>query len=257
MERIFRQLAVAGLAMILIFGGIFALSLALHETDMPALAGQQGDRIWTESQVSGYNMPGNAGGSKVFMGLAFPYDTNAQPVAYYVDATTNNTADRVDFLGYDSSVTSYTTLSLDWCGGTTSMVKVASNAMATYANGHSGVSYFAIDDGAGTVGIGEFKQVLGGGRYWEIISGGSTFAIGSANADAYGPRDLSGVTFPANSRVFLLTRIGGLITGNATKQVDNDQGIVAATKGSPLVAVIQNNGVAAGVSNFSLTVKYQ
>lgn len=216
---------------------------------------KQGDRVWSASadgwDTIGFN-PGVDGSGASTFGVSFPYDPNQQPVVVYINATGKAAGDDLDIYGYISRNTGYTTLTYPFHGGNTNWVKVVSDAVFDYA----GVSYFAIDDGAGTVGWGEFQENKHG-TYLQVVAGASNFSQGPT----HGIPDLSGVSFPEGSRLFPLFRIGTRTVGAATVQTDSDTGLFAAAQGSPLVAIIKSgtgdNAQGSGVTIHGVTVRYE
>jgi hypothetical protein len=247
MERFLKKYAIAALAVILTIALVFGASLMMRGTDPVAQAGQQGDRVWTATPVLATAALGTDGAGSYTRGVAFPYDSNAQPVIFYLDATGNTAGDQVQVLGYNSAVTTYRATTLAFCGGNTTWIH-CNNGMV----GTTGVSWFAIDDGAGNVGWGEVGSKQGSGDVIRVISGASNMGCAAANTP-----DLSGVTFPVGSRVFPLVKLGimPITTANANTAKDNDQGLFAASKGSPLLVL--NQDTTTGVTIHTVTVKYQ
>lgn len=257
MERFLKRYAIAASAVILTIMLVLGLSVAMRGTDPAAGAGQQGDRVWTASGpnplVGNF---GNDGAGATTWGVAFPADSNAQPVVYYANAAASLATEDLEWWAYDSKVTSYTTTTIAYCGGTTNIVRV-SDASMTQVRG--GVSYVAVDDGAGTVGFAELQHganLNNGGNSLMLRTGASNFAMGQT----FGIDDKSGVTFPVGSRVYPLFRIGKTIVGANTVTLDNNAGLVAATKGSPLLGVLQSTSRAncgSGVTLGTVTVGYK
>lgn len=261
MRKLLKEITAVAILAIAVLAIVFILSITMKGTDPAAeAAGKQGDRVWTATAPVDPDAPewdGKFSGSGASIyGLAFPYDNNSQAVVYSIDATANATGVNLNFWTYDANVTPYTTTTLAFCGGTTNQVKVSSNAIASHANETSGISYFVIDDGAGNVAWGEFQEALGDGSYFTVIAGSSNFAQGAV----YGTPDLSAVTFEVGSRVYMMTKAATVSVGEANKAVDNDQGLVAAPRGSPLLATMLSgtgDGVGSGVTLQHITVKYQ
>lgn len=222
---------------------------------LKALAGQQGDRVWTAMPPLATESLGTDGAGNNVRGVAFPYDNNSQPVMYAIAAVGNTAGDTVDIYGYLSSNTTYVTTTAAFCGGNTNYVHVNTNRIQQYGSVSSGASYFVLDDGAGNCGWGEFLDKAGTGT-GDIItihtSGGSNFAQGAIA----GLPDLSGTTFASGSRVFPMFKIARypIITADTIQKDSIDQGFVAATTGSPLLAV--NADLTTGVTIFGVTVKY-
>lgn len=234
-----------GLMIVIAMIGLLAFTAA------PAMAaGNQGDEVWTASPPLATVVLGTDGAGLYARGVVFPYDSNSQPVAYYVEFTPNTAGDVVEVYAYQSRVTNYQTTTLAFSGGNTNYVH-APNAM----QGLSGASYFVLDDGAGNAGWGEYLDGAGTGT-GDIIeahnSGGSNFAYGPGNTD-----NLSGTTFISGSRVFPLQKIGEIVgpTANTVKSVDNNSGIFAAPKGSPLLFI--NRDSTTGVTIHAVTAKYE
>lgn len=257
MGRIFERNHKGGLSLLVTMMMIMAVAVFLIGT--PAMAGEQGDRIWTAS-APGFDSSGGAGnfgsdgsGASTFA-VSFPRDANAQAVVYYIDATGAAAGEDLEYWGYLAGNTVYQETTAAFCGGTTSYVHV-NNGMV----GASGASYFVIDDGAGNSGWGEYLNKRGTGDIIEVSAGASNFAQGPT----WGLDDLSGVTFPAGVRVYPVFRLGRTVIGNGDTSKDNSQGLVAATKGSPLLVVLQSRvgiataSVGSGVTLHAVTVRYE
>jgi len=211
----------------------------------PAMAGRTNDKIWSAQPPLATAALGTDGAGQYLRGVAFPRDDERQVVVYYIDATGNAASDTVDVYGYIAGNTVYATTTLAFCGGNTNYIH-ANNAMQAY----SGISYFVIDDGRGNVGWGEFLDGAGTGT-GDIIechaSGGSNFAQGPGA----GQPDLSGVTFEAGSRVYPVFKIGSMVIGNTSTARDNDHGLFAGTRDSPVLVL--NQDAITGVTIFGVT----
>lgn len=214
-----------------------------------AMAGVQGDKIWSATPVLATAALGTSGGPLYSRGVAFPFDNNSQFVIYYIDATGNTAGDSIDVYGYVAGNTVYQTTTLAFCGGNTNYIH-ANNAMQAY----SGASIFAIDDGAGNVGWGEFLDDAGTGTgdIIEIHTGASNMGCAAANNP-----DLSGVTFAAGSRVYPLFKIGAMViqTANTAQSKTSDKGLFAGTKNGPVV--VHNADSTTGVTIHAVTGGYE
>ena len=235
------------------FIGLF-LVLALCFFIAPNSVGAaQGDEVWTETGRVGWTGNdvmdcdmGNDGSGASVLGVAFPYDNNAQVVIHYIDATGWAVGNDLDWYGYISETTGYTTLTKAWNGATTSYVHVNDAFMVQVLGG---VSYVVVDNGAGIAGWGELLQGTGAGfdyfTTFQITAGASNFGVGPFCSRGI---DLTGVTFPVGSRVYPMFRIGTTLVGAGNVQYDNYPGLIAARTNGPLLGVLQGSAHVASSS---------
>lgn len=237
----------------------FAFMLWNQHPNIPNVqaAGKSGDRLWTDAPAPAYFDTGQISGRGVTRGVAFPYDGNSQPAIVFIEASIDAKGDYIGVFAYDSRVTDYQVTTVAFCGGNTKYIH-APNGMQTNGSVTSGNSYFALDDGAGNVGWGMFsdKTAAGTGDIITVSTGGSNFATRPEGAPAI---QLSGVTFPAGSRVYPLRKIGDFgykepISGVTIWNASNASGIYAAPKNSPLAVIYTTNGT--GVTLFGVNAKY-
>jgi len=244
--------SLAGLLVMIVFLIIGLIAIYNPQKNTDALAGQQGDRVWTATPPLATTLTGTDGAGSYTRGVAFPYDSNAQPVIYYIEATGNTDGDPVDVYAYISNVTTYTTLLTAYCGGTTVQARVADASMTQVT---SGVSYVVIDNGAGNCGWAELAhgKNLNNGAYGLIFKAGAS----NMGSPAGNTPNLSGVTYPVGARVFPLVKIGTMpiTTANSNTAKDNNTGLFAASKGSPIFVV--NQDATTGVTIHTVTVGYK
>jgi len=231
-----------------------ALAAIFNPSKAPdALAvGQQGDTYWTSS-VSPWN--------STYGAVAFPQDANSQAVVTYLQVRAH-TGGYVDFYqraNITSGASPYSTIVADsasnssgFCGGTTTYIHVSSGQAIAPAGG--GV-YVVVDDGAGVCGWGEVASATNAGSI-ALTSGQSNFSTGPLGAPYAGNGDLSGVTFPVGSRVYVMEQIARLESSAATTTLDSNTGLFAFTKGSPGMIMTHENSVS-GSSIFGVTVEYK
>ncbi|MBW1777361.1 MAG: hypothetical protein JRJ54_07195 [Deltaproteobacteria bacterium] len=239
---------------LLILAIAFGLGLFLADRDATVVnaAGQQGDKYWTSS-VSPWN--------STYGAAAFPMDPNAQAVVTYLQVRAH-AGGYVDFYqraGAVSGTSTYALIVADsasnssgFCGGTTTYIHVASGQAIVPAGG--GV-YVVVDDGAGVCGWGEVASATNAGSI-ALTSGESNFSTGPLGAPYAGNGDLSGVTFPVNSRVYPMERIARIESSEATTTLDSNTGIYAFTTGSPGMVMTHENSES-GSSVFGITVEYK
>lgn len=250
--KFIKNVTMALVVLVAAFALTWLVAVTERGLDPIALAGQQGDRVWTESD-STPKFPGTAVyASGVSIGaVAFPSDSNGQPtvVSYSIKGT--ESAATAYFLTSEAGY--QTTLTEAFCGGTTVQVKVNG-----YGNYRSGVTpqrgdFFVIDNGAGKAFWGQISQVSAFGT--ASAEGGYWCTAGEQNSvsNFATPVANSGVTFPANSKVFLVREKARLPVGLATSTLDNNAGIVAAPRGSPLLVNLFSPGGTLGW----VTVEYK
>lgn len=196
-------------------------------------------------------------GDSVYI-IAFARDSNNQAVLKYLDATAQEFEDDLEIYG----VTDYTVLSSDYSGGTSTQMTVDNASGFDSASSHGAVSFFAIDDGGGNIGVGEIadgSQLSGTALL--VTAGCSTFAEGTIA----GIHDLSGVTFAKGSRVYPLVKAGQIRVGSSNNgagpdnvTIDNDT-IYTAPVGDPLILIMVGHSALSGDSPFNLsgTVEYR
>ncbi len=205
----------------------------------PAMAGSQGDRIWT-AQDTNLKLSSLASGVSP-VAVSFPYDPNAQIVAYYIDATAQTAGVSVDCYG----ATGYVTSGYDFSGATTALHADSAAAASALSAG----DLVVVDDGAGNCGWAEVTSVAG--AIATLTSSVSDFATSPAR---------SSTTWAAGARIFIMEKVGSLTVGAATKQVDNSQGIFATSKGDPMLLLVDETGsVSAGSATYlnGATVRYE
>lgn len=246
MKKLINLMAVMVLAL--------AISLAIAPT---ALAGgTQGDKVWTDTAPvwsSGVDWLTSASGQSVFA-VSFPYDNNAQVVVKYLSFNAARKTDNLDVLGQTGSTT-YTTTTAAFSGGNTNYIHVNDASLDSIG---SGTSLFILDDGAGTAGWGMVAtRPSGSGNIVQVVSAVSGFAMGTT----YGNVDLSGVTFPVGSRLFLVEPIGRVGIPDATTITkENDSGLFAARTGSPLAVMLTDTNPdhsGSGCTLHGVTAEYE
>ena len=154
-------------------------------------------------------------------------------------------------------MTTYNTLTTAFCGGNTNYIHHSGGRDFDAGLAATGSSYFVIDDGGGNIGWGEFDadNDHDANATFEVLAAVSGFATGRVNTQ-YGCEDLSGVTFAIGSRIYPMQPIGEMVVGNATVTTDNNAGLFAATKGSPMLVII--NETTLGASRLhAITVQYK
>jgi len=250
----FSLIGVIILIAVFALAGMWMLNPA-KQPDALAAGGKQGDKIWTDYAPlwsTGVDWMTDSSGQSVFA-VSFPFDGNSQPVVHYLSVNAARPTDTIEIMGYMSQTTDYQTTTAIFAGGTTNYIHVTYNSLQDAP----GAKYFVIDDGAGTCGWGAFTtKPTGSSSTYAVLSGVSNLAMGAT----FGNVDLSGVSFPVGSRVFLVERIGALGISNAnTQTLDNESGLFAATKGSPLLVVVTDtnpDSLGSGVSVHGVTVIY-
>jgi len=235
------------------FGILAALmALTLFAFAAPAMAAQEGNVYYSAQPPLATEVYGTVNSTASYIrGVAFPSDDNAQMKILYIDATGNTASDTVDIYAYvRNGGTVYQTTTLAFCGGNTNYLH-APNAMQGQGSVSSGDSFFVLDDGAGNVGWGQYLDKAGAGT-------GDIIEIGPAGASnfAQGPTglpDLSGVTFPAGSRVYPVIKIGSFVIGNGNTQTESDSALFAAPRKSPILCV--NTDTTTGVTIHGITAE--
>jgi len=232
---------------------IAALGVMIYsnwKSDSPANAWvMQGDKYFTISGNSPFAVGGDNG---PVYAHAIPYDNNRQAVIYAIETTGFLDADTLAIYAKNGN-TDYTTLTTAFCGGNTGYLTVANSSLAG-----SGNSYFVIDDGAGNVGWGEYQGKIGTtGKQFQVLSRVSNFGMAESAARTAGERYLSGTTFPVGSRVYDMTRVHTYTVGRVGISKDNNSGLFAITKASPMLTVIDYTGSSAGTSRYYITGAYQ
>jgi hypothetical protein len=226
--------------------------LVLFMIGAPAAMAKQGT-VWSMSaplNPSGTLTFGVDGSGASVFGVVAPGDDNGQQVVYCIDATTNEYRP-VEVFGWLSIMTSYQTTTAAYCGGTTSWLP-CNSAMADM----SGVSYVVIQSPDGVVGWAETSGTPGTADRISITTGASNLAMGKTD----GLLDLSGVTFPAGSRVYPMFRVGGIGVNNTTATRDNSSGLYAAEMGSPILVILQSgtgDGAGSGCSLEGVTTRIE
>jgi hypothetical protein len=201
----------------------------------------QGDGLWTRSNTSAYQVAGDKGSA---LTVAFPYDTNAQPIVMAFEAKGINAADELVFYVRDGTGS---TLSSAFCGGTTTFAHITADI--------SGSSFYTIDSGSGNVGYFE-PSIWYDANLTANLSATSSFSTGPV-FNSTGHIDLSGVTFGAGSRVYKMKPAGRQIIANTTVAKDNESGLIAAPKGSTLLIYFEPVGSSAAFRINYVTVKYE
>lgn len=223
------------------------------------------DRLVTLSNVSAPPVGYVNGAGNYQMAVAAARDNNSQFVVYYVNATSNDAGDVIEV--YEKSdVTSYQTLYAAFCGGTTDALTLTNNAWTALPN-NSGQSIVCIDGGNGKVGwaemTGNARGTVGlgasGGGVVPLRTGTSNTSLGALLANQTAQPDLSATTFVAGSRVYLMEKTAEINIGAGNVSLESDFGIIAITKDSPALFLVEANGVGngAGVTIQAITGGYR
>lgn len=240
-----KGLVIWAMCVLAITGMLFYQGLKTPDTIGEAQAVQrQGDKHITVSSVSALHKSLWNGAMHPMLAGAAARDPNAQLVLTYVHAVGNRDSENVEV--WEKSPTDYMTLSVAYCGGTTSNITVANNRWNGLTT-TSGQSYICIDNGAGQVGWGELRKAnLGteahyadGGGIVTLLSRSSNFALGPYLSSMQGQPDLSGVTFGVGSRVYLMKKCGQFHIGSGSVARESKEGLFAITKDSPALFTME------------------
>lgn len=248
MERLLKKYAIAASAVILTIMLVLGISIMMRGTDPAVQAFEQGDKYFTVGGNSPYCVGGDSGA--IMVADPLPYDGNRQVVVCAIDSTGFLPADVLQVLT-KSDVSPYTTTTEAFHAGTSTYVHLSDASI-----GNGGVSYFVVDDGAGTAGWFESRGKISTDIV-QVLSNANSWTISNTNAPSCGVQAMAGVTFPSGSRVYPMRLTASYTIGAAGIQRDNNPGLVTATKGSPVLVLVDYSGSSAGTSRFFVTGEYK